>query len=212
MMRWSTRATLSASDAPHDAHPRGALIPLPAPAGAGDAAPPVGQALQDLRIQRGLSLLDCEAQLHIRAKFLAAIEADREDLLPEPTYARIFVRGYATFLGADADALVRELDRRTGETISQAHVLVGGQGPEPERSTGLGYHIAAWCRAPRYRGARIAIVVVVAIAVLGWLGYRAEGSPGPRILATPALGTENLAPPTTPPPTRPAPATRTART
>ena len=159
---------------------------------------PIGAALQDERIRRGLSLADCEAQLHIRAKFLAAIEEDRDDDLPEPTYARIFLRGYANFLAADADALVRELDRRTGETISRDHVIVTEQAPEAGRSIGIGRRVAEWGPVPQYRAVRIAVVVALAVAVLAWLGYRAELRSGPATVAPPSLGTENIAPPTTP--------------
>ena len=76
------------------------------------------------RVRRGLTLADCESHLHIRAKFLAAIEDDRDEDLPEPAYARIFARSYASYLELDPVALARELDRRTGDTGWRDHETV----------------------------------------------------------------------------------------
>ena len=156
----------------------------------------VGARLRAARTARGLSLIDCEAELHIRAKFLVALEDERDDELPEPAYARIFTRSYATMLGLDAVAVVRELDRRTGDVAWQEHETVL---PAPAAAGRLGQLVetlAGWRSSRRARTGRVALVVVVAIAVLVFFGYRAESRPAAPVPAPTTLGPANLAPPT----------------
>jgi cytoskeleton protein RodZ len=157
--------------------------------------PAAGAALRAERLRRGLTLDHCEGQLHIRARFLAAIEDDRDDDLPDPSYARIFVRGYATYLGLDATALVRELDRRNGDTTWRQHIPV--EAPpvgQPGRAVAAGDWLAASCRGPRARPWRIALAVAILVAALAWLGYRAESRPAPSPVAPAVAGPVNVAP------------------
>lgn len=74
----------------------------------------IGTTLRDARKRQGLELPECELQTRIRARYLTALEEERFDLLPEPAYARGFLRSYATFLGVDARVLVEEFDDRLG--------------------------------------------------------------------------------------------------
>jgi len=145
-------------------------------------------------MRRGLSLADCEAHLHIRAKFLAAVEDDRDEDLPEPSYARIFARSYANFLGLDAEALVRELDRRTGNTAWREHEVVDATPIDADRLGRLNLFMETWSRSPRARIGRVAVTVGVAVAVLIWLGYRAESPPAPASITPVAVGPVNIAP------------------
>jgi transcriptional regulator with XRE-family HTH domain len=75
----------------------------------------IGGTLAAARRARGLELPEVEARTCIRAKQLAAIEAERWDELPGRAYARAFLRTYATALDLDADALVAEFDERYPE-------------------------------------------------------------------------------------------------
>ena len=72
----------------------------------------IGPHLSEQRRRLGLTLDECESATKIRAKYLAALEEDRLDDLPAPAYVPIFLRGYATFLGLDARALMAEFDER----------------------------------------------------------------------------------------------------
>ena len=74
----------------------------------------IGQRLSDQRRRRGMTLEECEAATHIRGRHLIALEEDRPGDIPDPAYARLFLRGYAVFLGLDADALAAEHDERRG--------------------------------------------------------------------------------------------------
>ena len=66
----------------------------------------VGESLRAAREARGLNLEDVEERLKIRRRFLDAIEREQWDMLPEPAYARAFLRSYAALLGLDGDELV----------------------------------------------------------------------------------------------------------
>ena len=61
----------------------------------------VGPLLRAARESQGRSLEDAEAVLHIRARHLAALEADDYAALPSPAQARGFLKNYAQYLGLD---------------------------------------------------------------------------------------------------------------
>lgn len=59
----------------------------------------VGEILQTAREKKKLTVEQVEKATRIRAKFITALEQNRFDLLPGPTFARGFVKNYAAFLG-----------------------------------------------------------------------------------------------------------------
>ncbi|MCC7361189.1 MAG: helix-turn-helix domain-containing protein [Anaerolineales bacterium] len=61
----------------------------------------VGPLLRAARESQGRSLEDAEAVLHIRARHLAALEADDYAALPSLAQARGFLKNYAQYLGLD---------------------------------------------------------------------------------------------------------------
>ena len=67
----------------------------------------VGALLRRCRLQAGLDLAEASLSLHIRRRFLEAIEVNRFEALPGPVYAIGFVRAYAAYLGLDADEVAR---------------------------------------------------------------------------------------------------------
>src|SRR3954471_5597177 len=71
----------------------------------------IGEVLQSTRSRLGLDILAVERETKIRAKYLRALENERWDVLPGPTYVKGFLRTYARYLGLDADALVDEYRR-----------------------------------------------------------------------------------------------------
>lgn len=66
-----------------------------------------GQALAARRGERGLSIEQVAASTHIRPEYLRALEADDYRPFAAPVYARGCMRGYATYLGLDAEELLR---------------------------------------------------------------------------------------------------------
>jgi transcriptional regulator with XRE-family HTH domain len=81
----------------------------------------LGQRLRAAREARGLLLDEVERITRIRAKFLAAFEADDFSGLPSETQARGFLRNYAEYLGLDAAELLSKFD--SGRRLRQRLVL-----------------------------------------------------------------------------------------
>lgn len=68
-----------------------------------------GETLREARLLRKISLQEAERATKIRQNFLAALEAERLDLLPARVYARGFLQTYARFLELDVGPLVAQL-------------------------------------------------------------------------------------------------------
>jgi cytoskeletal protein RodZ len=59
----------------------------------------VGQKFREQRLRRGLSIEDVSKGTKIRPAFITAIERGEYHKIPSPSYAKGFVRNYASFLG-----------------------------------------------------------------------------------------------------------------
>lgn len=68
----------------------------------------VGARMAALRAQFGLSPQEVSERLHIRTRYISAIEEGRYDLMPGKVYARGYVHSYAEFLGLDAEQIVAQ--------------------------------------------------------------------------------------------------------
>lgn len=66
----------------------------------------IGAYMRELRLHYGLSEQDVSQRLHIRIKYVTAIETANFDAMPGKAYARGYVHTYAEFLGLDADQVV----------------------------------------------------------------------------------------------------------
>ena len=70
----------------------------------------VGQQLNRVRRERGLTLEQVARVLHIRVDYLRALEEDKSKVLPSPVHARGFLRMYADHLGLAAQPLLDQWD------------------------------------------------------------------------------------------------------
>ncbi|MBV9149194.1 MAG: helix-turn-helix domain-containing protein [Candidatus Eremiobacteraeota bacterium] len=73
--------------------------------------PAVGAQFRAAREARGLSLSEVAEDIHIRAIYLAEIEAENWRAIGAPVYVRGFLRTYARFLGLDPENAVAEFNR-----------------------------------------------------------------------------------------------------
>jgi len=138
----------------------------------------IGQQLAEQRRRGSLSLADCEHATKIRAKFLAALEEDDLDALPDPAYGRIFLRDYARFLELDADALVTEFDERQGALGASAeHQVLMPEPVEPRQGARLVGQIATLRGTSHPRLAWLGIGVALALGGLVWLGQTSSSGP-----------------------------------
>ena len=75
---------------------------------------PIGESLRRARTERGLELATVSEAIKIRVRYLRALEAEDWDALPAPAYARGFLRTYATYLGLDADQVLKVYNTHFG--------------------------------------------------------------------------------------------------
>lgn len=70
----------------------------------------LGERLQDVREEAGLSLEAVARELNIQAKYLSALEEGRTQDLPGPVYARAFLKRYAEHLTLNSELVLRQFD------------------------------------------------------------------------------------------------------
>ncbi len=68
----------------------------------------LGGVLRQARESKGLKLAEVSRRLKLPLKYLESIEGGRWHELPEGSYARLFVRTYAQFLGVPPDELLKQ--------------------------------------------------------------------------------------------------------
>ena len=133
----------------------------------------IGSSLREARLRQELDFPELEERTKIRPKYLRALEDERFDILPAPTYVRGFLRSYAEALGLDGQPFVDEYNSRftVGEDDAP---LRARRVPPPRRD-----------RAPRE--SRIAAVALVAIAIATALVIAAWKFGGPEGEKVPGL-------------------------
>jgi cytoskeleton protein RodZ len=146
----------------------------------GQGAGQIGPILERKRLEKGLSLKDVEQATKIRTRYLQGLEREDPTVLPDPVYARGFLKTYANFLGLDGERLSRELrDRRSPRRERQLNheapgtsdfdrplITPGGVG-EAERRKVSGATILT-----------VALAVLLLAAVVGALYYVGSRSAG----------------------------------
>jgi cytoskeletal protein RodZ len=144
----------------------------------GEVTTMVGEQLAGARRASGLSLEDLARRTKIPATRLQALEAGLYELLPPPIFSRGFVRAYATEVGLDPEALVRQYDVERPPAPTEGRALPA-TGLDEEWPQG------AWSRAGH--AAMLAFGVAV-VAILIWTGREpseraASGDATPRSTA-----------------------------
>jgi hypothetical protein len=133
----------------------------------------IGSSLRDARERQGLDFPELEERTKIRPKYLRALEDERFDILPAPTYVKGFLRSYAEALGLDGQPFVDEYNSRF--TIGEDEpVLMTRRVPtrRPDRSE---------------RESRMAVLALLGIAVLTALVIAAWRFGGPGEEKVPGL-------------------------
>ena len=112
----------------------------------------IGATLREARLRQNLDFPELEERTKIRPKYLRALEDERFDILPAPTYVRGFLRSYAESLGLDGQPFVDEYNSRfaVGEEDAPVHAR---RAPTPRR------------RDRQANESRIAVLALLAIAV-----------------------------------------------
>jgi len=71
-----------------------------------DETESLGRYLKKEREKKNISLRDVSRNTRVREHLLEAIEADRYDLLPSPTFVKGFLQSYAKYVGLDPNEVV----------------------------------------------------------------------------------------------------------
>ncbi|HXQ89372.1 MAG TPA: helix-turn-helix domain-containing protein [Solirubrobacterales bacterium] len=123
----------------------------------------VGSRLLEARTRRKMTLGEVEAATKIRARYLHAIEIEDWDQLPGDTYARAFVRTYATLLGLDGDRLAEDQRRQRGSARPGERLPRVDPRPRPvSRKRRAGHRVPSGLVA-----ALVTALVVVALLIVG---------------------------------------------
>jgi cytoskeleton protein RodZ len=137
----------------------------------------IGSSLREARLRQELDFPELEERTKIRPKYLRALEDERFDILPAPTYVRGFLRSYAQALGLDGQPFVDEYNSRF--TVGEDEVPLRARSAPPPRRD----------RVPRE--SRLAAVALVAIAIATALVIAAWKFGGPEGEKVPGLQTES---------------------
>jgi cytoskeleton protein RodZ len=151
----------------------------------------LGRLLREARTARELSLADVESVTRIRQKYLEALESGDFASLPRGAVARGFLRTYATFLGLDADEMLRRYGKESGDAGDDISIA------EPGKPRLVDYRPLEVGLSEPVSGASwwpwvLAVLVVIAAGiVIWWLVSRGEVSRflaafGPAPTATPS--------------------------
>jgi cytoskeleton protein RodZ len=166
----------------------------------GQGAGKIGPILEKRRLEKGLSLKEVEQATKIRTRYLEGLEREDPTVLPDPVYARGFLKTYANFLGLDGERLSRELrDLRSPRRERQLNQEAPGTSDFEQPLITPGGIDGAERR--RVSGATILTVVLAVLllaAVIGalyYIGSRSAGSGAGDAPEEPAVEQEDPSPP-----------------
>jgi transcriptional regulator with XRE-family HTH domain len=129
----------------------------------------VGARMAALREQFNLSQQEVSERLHIRTRYVSAIEEARYDLMPGKVYARGYVQTYAEFLGLNPDEVVAQCF--AGEPPANAQPIppiAAARYSSPAARSGI-----AASRPSPWRGYVVlgVIALVIALVVSQFMGH-----------------------------------------
>jgi cytoskeleton protein RodZ len=148
----------------------------------------IGSSLREARLRQELDFPELEERTKIRPKYLRALEDERFDILPAPTYVRGFLRSYAESLGLDGQPFVDEYNTRFAVGDEDAPIRARRVPPPRPHRSGRESRIAVL--------ALFAIAVATALVIAAWRFGGPEGEKVPG-LASPRAGQATHSPSST---------------
>jgi len=116
-----------------------------------------GDLLKEKRLIKELSLEEVAAKTKIKAEYLQAIEDSRFDALPSETFAKGFLRNYATFLHLNGDTIVA-MFRRDFTANEKGEIIPRGL-VEPVNTK------------PKFFTVNLILTTIAVVAFLSFLGF-----------------------------------------
>lgn len=103
----------------------------------------IGPYMRGLREHYGLSQQDVAGRLHIRLRYVMAIEAGEFESMPGKAYAKGYVQTYAEFLGLDAKPVVERVFGPEFSREQQVHFVPSPARPQRRRKLRWGWFAGA---------------------------------------------------------------------
>ncbi len=132
----------------------------------------LGELLREERKKRSLSVEDVASHLKMSPRLIRDIEAGNESALP-PVYVRGFIKSYAKFLNIDTDSV----DEGLAEYSPEEPELIEPESTAPTR--------------PHKSWGIMALVLVCALAFVGYWAYGSFTAPGESTLSSLLGGARN---------------------
>jgi len=137
----------------------------------------IGNTLREARVRRDISLQQAEEDTKIRVKYIQAMENEDFDVLPAGTYVKGFMRTYAEYLGLDYQTMLDEYNERYGSGEHREHIIHQQRSSKTVKAD-----------SPRHRSQAnyllVAIIAVVIVAVLAYLGWGNPDTEEPVVATT----------------------------
>lgn len=145
----------------------------------------IGSSLREARLRQNLDFPELEEITKIRPKYLRALEEERFDILPAPTYVKGFLRTYAAALGLDPQPFVDEYNSRFAAGEEDAPVRARRVPPQRQQRPGRESRVAVL--------ALLAIAVLTAVVIAAWRFGGPEQETVPGLAESPPQTTTNSA-------------------
>jgi cytoskeletal protein RodZ len=142
----------------------------------------LGQLLSEARAAKGATLAEVEARTRIRQKYVEALESGSFADLPRGAVARGFLRSYADFLGLDADEVLALYAKESGDTGDEMPIAEPGK-PRYVDYRPLEVELLDPRPSPGWLRWVAALLIVVALAAIGWWFLGRGGTDGLSSLA-----------------------------
>ena len=137
----------------------------------------IGNTLREARVRRNISLQQAEEDTKIRVKYIQAMENEDFDVLPAGTYVKGFMRTYAEYLELDYQVLLDEYNERFGSGEHREHIIHQQRSSREVKAD-----------APRRKSQTnyllVAIIAVIIVAVLAYLGWGNPDNEEPVVTTT----------------------------
>ena len=192
-----------------------------------DAMPSFGPLLRRTREERGVSLETISGETRLSKRYLLALEDEAIAKLPGGTYNRAYLRTYATFLGLEPEALLRDYmsEEERQASASQRDLLATMNRAVDQRQApstdGVFARVAGRPLGPIFAVAGLVVLALAVVAGFAWYGMGGIGSdtkpvarrsadPPPAVATVPAPPRTVSTPPTKARSVAPAPAPASA--
>lgn len=150
-----------------------------------------GEHLKREREHRGVSLLKIFEATRVPMKYLEAIEADRVEGLPHPTFVKGYIRSYCKVLGLDENDAVLRFEVWLSEKQMEAQQEQGRPRPINEMKRDKASKQAAprrEIRLPANLGKAVVVAAGVVVVILAYtLTKRDMSVPEPQVMPAPAI-------------------------